>query len=105
MKRTLYSPFEISSNQGPRCFVLTLLIFHVILSKTPSEYALELFYTYIYHQIVAPTLFYLSCLQPDLNKIWHENTKGALMFHLTNPCDSSPTLLTRTPREGQDPST
>ena len=27
------------------------------------------------------------------------------MFHLTNPCDSSPTPLTRAPQDGQDPST
>ncbi len=26
------------------------------------------------------------------------------MFHLTNYCNSSPTPLTRAPREGQDPS-
>ena len=29
-------------------------------------------YTYIYRQIVGQTLFYLSCLQTNLNEIGHE---------------------------------
>ncbi len=74
------------------------------------------FYTHIYRQIVGPTPFYLSCLRSNLNEIWHEggpldpnnrdSTKGALVFHLANPCDSrrSPIPLTRAPREGQDAS-
>ena len=33
----------------------------------------QITYTCIYLQIVGPTLFYLSCLRPNLNEIWHED--------------------------------
>ena len=39
----------------------------------PLKSEIIILYTYIYRQIVGPTLFYLSCLRPNLNEIWHED--------------------------------
>ncbi len=46
----------------------------------------------------------IFCLSGKGKNCVGNRAKGALIFHFTNPCDSSLIPLTRAPREGHDPS-
>ena len=72
----------------------------VVRFKILVQIYLSHLYQYTYRRSVGRPRFYLWCLWPNHNEIWHEYA----LQSLCTSWDSDPTLLTRAPREGQGPS-